>query len=392
MRELDFSEKNVAVQWSLVKGFWRDFQRQTIGYVKRSLEKVMRVELAVQVGCGRHERSERRRGYRNGSYGRELLTTYGWIGDLSVPRLRCGGLSTAVFERYRRRQGVIDRVLLEAFLLGHSTRKVRRLVRQLFGVGMSAQTVSGLVQALDDEVTAFHRRSLTVRYECVYLDGLWITVTRPVKMKKVILVALGRDSAGQLALLSFQVAPSESEASWWGFLGDLKERGLKGMELLISDGAAGLVKALTALYPRVPQQRCVIHKIFDLRAALVTPRHWTRLQADAFHIFEATTETEARHRLRAFISRWSRLESRAVRVFLRQIETCFTYFRFPPPRHRTLKSTNPVERYLEEIRRRLIPMRSFNNSASVNRIVYGLIAYVLNQQSDMPSYEFTQFT
>ena len=390
MREMDFSERNLRNRWLVVNGFWHDFQRQTIGFVKRSLEAVLRVEVAGQVGCERYERSRHRQGYRNGSYERDLLTQYGWISGLTVPRLRQGGVQTVVFEQYRRRQRQVDRVLLEAFLLGHSTRKTGRLLRRLFGEGVSAQTVSAIVRELDGEVTAFHRRSLPKRYRFVYLDGLWVTLSKPVKMKKVILVAMGVDTDGNKDILSFQVASSESEARWWGFILDLKERGLSGMELCITDGASGLVKAVTALYPRVPHQRCVVHKVLDLASHLIRPGHWTRLRTEAFHIFEAATEREARRRLRLFTGRWSPAEPQATRILLREIDSCLVYLRFPLSLQRTLKSTNPIDRYLEEIRRRTIPMRSFNNRASVERIVYGLIAYVLNQQPDMPVTQFTQ--
>jgi transposase-like protein len=297
-----------------------------------------------------------------------------------------------LLERYRRRQRVLDRVLLEGFLLGHSTRKSVRWFKKLFGAEISAQAVSNIVKELDGEVERFHRRELGDDYRFLYLDGLWITVTRPVKVKKVLLVALGIRLDGTKELLSFQLAGSESEACWWGFISDLKQRGLAGekLEVIVSDGASGLVKAHRALYPRVPYQLCTLHKAMDLAGHLGDKRHRSRIIADALRVFEGETATQVRKNLKAFCDKWSIKEPRAVRNLIRGFEYCLVYLEYPDPIRTILKTNNPVERYLQELRRRIIPMRSFNNCKSADRIIYGIIAYVLNQTQDVPNHQFTQ--
>lgn len=392
MREIDFSDKNLRNRWLGVNSIWSAIQDETKALVKRRLERALVLEATAQVGCGRYERSLGRCGYRNGEYARDLLTSYGWIDGLRVPRLRAGGLETAVFERYRRRSQQVDRVLLETFLLGHATRKTVRLIRRLFGATLSAPAVSNIVHELDDEVKAFHRRPLLNQYRVVYLDGMWVTLSKPVKMKKVVLVALGVKADGSKELLSFQVATTESEACWWGFVADLKQRGLGGMEVIVSDAQAGLVKALRALYPRAAHQLCTFHKAIDLANHLFNKRHRSRIIADARHVFEAESEGDTRRRLHQFEQRWSGPEPRAVRNFFRGIDACLIYQRYDEPWRTSLKTNNRIERYLEEFRRRIIPMRSFNNTASVERIIYGIIAYVLNNPMDMPQNEFTQLS
>ena len=391
MRELDFTEKNLRNRWLGVKSIWSLIQGETRVFVKRRLERAMHSELSTHVGCNRYERSPKRRGHRNGSYARSLLTSYGWIDDLSVPRIREGCFETKVFEKYRRRQRAVDLVLLEAFLLGCATRKVRRLCRRVFGSDISPQGVSNIVHELDDEVNAFHRRALDGKYQVIYLDGLWITLSKPVKVKKVLLAALGIRHDGTKELLSFQLVSSESESCWWGFLSDLKDRGLSSMEVIVSDGAPGLVKAIQALYPRSAHQLCTFHKAMDLGHHLTDKRHRRRIISDALYIFEATTESEMRARLHIFIDKWMHKEPKAVRNFMKGFEYCLVYLEYDDPVRTRLKTNNPIERYFEEIRRRIIPMRAFNNIKSVERIVYGIIAYVLNNKQDMPNYQFTQF-
>ena len=141
----------------------------------------------------------------------------------------------------RRRQRRLDGVLLEAFLLGHSTRKTIRLFRQAYGASVSAQTVSNVVKELDGEVKRCHGRTLSSEYRCVYLDGLWLRVSKPQRLTKVLLVAVGVKSDGTQEILSFQVVDKESESSWWGFVADLKQRGLGGesLEVIVSDSNAG---------------------------------------------------------------------------------------------------------------------------------------------------------
>ena len=221
MSELNFTEKNLSNSWYGVKDIWVQMHFEVKGYIKRHLEQFLRIEVDYKIGCGRYERKRERFDYRNGYYTRSLLTSYGWIDDLTVPRLRKGRLESQVFDRYRRRQRQIDKVLLEGFLLGHSTRKTRRMFACLFEETMSAQTVSNIVKELDEKVKQFHRRELCSEYQFIYLDGLWITLRSPLKVKKVLLVALGKRYDGETELVSFQLAPSESESCWWGFILDM---------------------------------------------------------------------------------------------------------------------------------------------------------------------------
>lgn len=393
-REMDFSEKNLRNRWFGVKDFWNLLEGEVKRLTKGHLERALLWEQRLRVGCGRYKRSKRRQGYRNGSYVRDLLSSYGWIEGLVVPRIREGGIDFELLERYRRRQRHVDLVLLEAFLLGHSTRKVVRWFKRLFGGDISAQTVSNIVKELNRQVEQFHRRWLGDDYQFLFLDGLWITLSKPVKAKKVLLVALGIKRDGSKELLGFQIAGSESESWWWGFLSDLKQRGLSGrnLEVIVSDEAGGLVKAIQALYPRISHQICTFHKANDIGQHLVEKRHRRQIISDALHVFKGETRTEVTQRLKVFREKWSSKEPKAVRNFTRGFENCLIYLEYPDPLRTMLKTNNLIERQLQELRRRTIPMRSFNNSRSIERIIYGLIAYVINQPQDMPQIEFTQLS
>jgi transposase-like protein len=158
--------------------------------------------------------------------------------------------------------------------------------------------------------------------------------------------------------------------------------------VVVHDGCAGLVKALPALYPRIKSQWCVFHKLSDISGNLLERAHRSQIAKDAAAIYEATTERELRTRLRDFKLKWGPREPRAVSCFLRGFEATLTYRDFPEPLWTQIKTNNPVERYLEELQRRIKPLRKFVNTGSAERIVYGLIAYVLDTQWNQKSSQF----
>lgn len=382
MKALRFaSGENVGATLSSVKSFWEeDIRHFVLKNARKHLERILGVEFKRAIGCGKYQRTEKRQGLRNGYYRRAILTLYGWVEELKVPRLRQGGWRSAVLGRYCRRTKALDRLILEGFLLGHSTRKTVRQFRKLLGAGFSPQAVSNIVGALKYEVEAFHHRRLSDIYRVLYLDGLWIKIARPVAVKMVLLVAYGYRYDGTRELVDFLLAPSESEASWWGLLSDLKARGLKGvrLEVCVHDGCSGLRKALLALYPRVAQQWCVFHKLSDISANLSDRKHRSRIAKDAAAIYEMETERELRKALKDFKTKWGLIEPKAVRCFVRGFEQTLSYREYQEPLRTQLKTNNPIERSLEEFRRRIRPFRKFVNSQSAERIIYGLIAYVLD--------------
>jgi putative transposase len=384
MKPLRFaSGENLGPIFSSVKSFWEEDVREfVLKNAGRHLERMLGVEFRQAVGCGKYQRTEKRRGQRNGYYKRAILTLYGWIEELKVPRLRRGGWKSIVLGRYCRRTKALDRLILEGFLLGHSTRKTVRQFRKLLGAGFSPQVVSNIVGVLKAEVEAFHHRPLRDIYRVLYLDGLWIKIARPVAAKMVLLVAYGYKYDGTKELLDFLLAPSEGEASWWGLLSDLKGRGLKGLRLeaCVHDGCGGLRKALPALYPRVRQQWCVFHKLSDIGHNLQERKHRSRIARDAATIYETETERELREAMKDFKARWGQIEPRAVRCFMRGFEQTLVYREYGEPLRGLIKTNNPIERFLEEIRRRITPFRKFANVSSAERIVYGLTAYVLDTQ------------
>jgi putative transposase len=394
VKPLRFADENVGAILSGVKSFWEeDVRGVVLKHARQYLERLLNVEFKVAVGCGRYERSDERSAYRNGSYRRGLLSIYGWLENIKVPRLRQGRFESKVLKKYKRRSQLLDRLILEGFLLGHSTRKTARMFIRSYGQSISAQAVSNVVKELNVEVEGFHRRSLGDDYRFIHLDGLWVNITSPVKVKKVLLVAYGVRHDGERELIDFMLASSESEACWWGFLANLKERGLRGhlLAVAVHDGCAGLIKALAGLYPRVKSQQCVFHKLSNIGQNLIDRNNRSRITRDAAAIYQAETDRELKARLKTFKLKWEYRETKAVRAFIRGFERTLIYREYADPERTQIKTNNPLERYLEELQRRIKPFRKFVNAKSVDRIIYGIIAYVLDKPKSENLYQFTQF-
>jgi putative transposase len=238
--------------------YLRELARSAIRVV---LEDVMREELDALIGVGWGESSPKRKGYRNGSYSRDLTTTTGRIEALHVPRDREGQFHTQVFERYRRYEPQVAQGLTEMFVAGVSTHKVGEVAETLMGVAPSASAISRLNQDLEQQFKAWRERPLQEHWRILYLDGIHFSVRHGDQADAtVILTALGVDLDGNKEVLALRACAEESKEGWVSVLQDLRARRATQMDLIVTDGHEGLLAAVQALFPATPRQRCLLHK------------------------------------------------------------------------------------------------------------------------------------
>jgi putative transposase len=393
----DMTELTLKDLWQEVKeedDWWGDIKGKTLRMVKRLLEGAMQEEILEQLHVDRYRRDKLRRGYRNGYRYRSLLTEFGFLDEIRVPRDREGNYQPAVFERYQRRQQRVDQLVREMFLLGVSTRKVREVLAPLLEEPISAQTVSRIVRSLDAEVRRFHECSLEDNYSYLFLDGITLRVKGATGVKKrLVLCAYGITLNGKRELMSFRQATAESEAQWEAFLTDLHRRGLEGKELklITTDGCAGLHRALETVYPYVPRQRCWAHKLRNV-ASKLRRKHQEECLVEAKTIYQAKTRREAIARFQHWSSRWRPLEPEAINCLERDLDQMLPFLDCPKSHWKKIRTTNAVERAFREVRRRTRPMSCFQNSASVDRIIYGVISHLNNNWKEKPLFEFTHNT
>ncbi len=229
--------------------------------VRTVIELVMREELDAFIGAAWGECSAKRKGYRNGTYTRDLVTSTGRLQDINVPRDREGQFHTSAFERYSRYEPHIAEGLTQMFVAGTSTHKVGEVAQTLLGVAPSASTISRLNQTLSQQFAAWRERRLQEHWRIVYLDGIHFSIRHGDTCDStIILTALGVDLAGNKEVLALRACAEEDKDGWACLLHDLRSRGATHLDLLVTDGHDGLLAAISEEFAATPRQRCLVHK------------------------------------------------------------------------------------------------------------------------------------
>lgn len=339
--------------------------------IRAVMQEVLEAEMDEALGAGKSERTPERLGYRSGYYGRTLVTRVGKL-ELRVPQDRQGRFSTELFERYQRSERALVATLVEMYVQGVSTRKVRAITEELCGHAFSASSISAINKRLDESLKAFAERPLHEPFPYLILDARYEKVRQAgVVMSQAVLIAVGIDWDGRRQILSVDMANRESRSAWRDFLLALKARGLKGVELVVSDDHAGLVKAIGETIPEAAWQRCYVH---FLRNALdhLPRKHGDDCLQELRWLYDRRDLAEARADLGAWLAKWSGKYPRLTDWAEENIEQTLTFFRLPRQHHKHLKSTNMLERLNEEIRRRTHVVRIFPNAESCLRLVRAL--------------------
>ena len=236
--------------------------------VQTIVQATLEAEMAEALGAEKGERTGERLGYRSGYYSRALITRVGTL-ELRVPQDRQGRFSTEVFERYQRSEKALVATLAEMYVAGVSTRKVKAVTEELCGHSFSASAISAIVKGLDDSLKAFAARRLDEPFPYLILDARYERVREAgVITSQAVLIAIGIDWDGRRQVLAVELANRESRSSWRDFLGGLRERGLTGVEFVVSDNHEGLKRAIREVLPEAVWQRCYVH---FLRNALEHP-------------------------------------------------------------------------------------------------------------------------
>jgi putative transposase len=378
MRVKNITQRFEAFVQNLQESFWGDFQGQTRQRLKELLEKDAEQQMAEYLGLKWYERGSEqqpRRDSRNGFYERDYVTALGVI-RLRIPRTRLRSFLPRCIGPLERRSPEVAELIRQAFLRGISTRQVGKVAAVVTGEPVSAQTVSKLTRVLDQAVEGFHHRLLGDDWGYLFLDGVWLKVRRACGPQRVLLlVAYGVRRNGTRELLAFTRAKGESQAGWEGLLNELFQRGLcgKNLQLVITDGCAGLARAIETVYPRVRHQRCWVHKMRNILEK-VKRREEAQVKAEAQKIYLAKNVAAARRAFERFRFHWRCRYPVMVRQLERDLPELLHFFALPVHLWRKLRTTNVIERCFVEVRRRTRPMVVFTNVESVDRIIYAIFS------------------
>lgn len=381
--------------WQEVKeNFWQDDAKpQVLKLVKELMESTIFEELEVYTKEQYDKQVERYKLYRNGYYQRGLVTQFGWLPEIKVPRLRGKGFRTKVFKRYHRYQDIVEDLIQDIFLAGISTRKVGAAISKLLDTKVSHGTVSNITRRLDSKVREFRRKELLDEYQYLIFDGITLKVRYNTRYhNRKVLVCYGITVFGKKELIAFRQTRHESYESWLSFFDGLYKRGLKGdnLKLITTDGAKGLHSALDMVYPLIARQACWAHKLRNV-ASYLPKRYQEECNNEASQIYQAKSKQQALALFKAWRQRWIRLCPKAVKCLERDIDNLLNFFDCLKNHWKKIRTTNAIERSFKEVRRRTNVFSCFSNIASCDRIIYAIFTHLNNNWKERPLKDFTQF-
>ena len=390
-------QSQILKEWHLEvkENFWEADAKPHIRLLlKEFMERTMIQELSEILSRERYESTQEDGVYRNGFYERGLVTQFGLIENLQVPRIREGRIfKTSVFKRYRRFQDIVEDMIRDVFLAGISTRRVGEAISKLLDTDVSSGTVSNITKKLDEKVRAFHKAPILDEYQYLILDGIVLKILYGARYhKRRVLAVYGITVFGERKLLAFKQAKGESQSAWESLLWNLYERGLKGecLKLIVMDGSAGLRVAAELVYPEAKIQRCWVHKLRNV-SNYCRKKYEKDLIAGARKIYLVENKIQAITRFKAWKKIWEKICPEAVRCIEKDLEELLNFLDCPNTHRIRIRTTNAIERSFREIRRRTKVFTCFSNSASSDRIIYAIFTHLNNSWKDRPLKQFTQF-
>jgi putative transposase len=382
MRSLDESVDGVkCVEFSEVIKIDEGKVRQHVEEVVRqsveeTLNGLLEAEADELCGAKRYQRSMERLDTRAGHYERQLQTKAGEV-TLKMPRLRNMPFETQIIERYRRRESSIEEAMIEMYLAGVSVRRVEDITEALWGTRVSPSTVSELNRKIYVHIDAWRNRPIEGEYPYVYLDGIWLKRSWGGEVENVavlVAIAVGRD--GYREILGTCEGTKEDKESWRNFLRHLKERGLKGVRLIVSDKCLGLVEALGEFFPEAHWQRCVVHWYRNVFTAV--PKGKVKAVAAMLKAIHAQEDRQAA--LRKAEDVVEKLEAmklgKAAGIVRDGVAETVSYMSFPTEHWRQIRTNNPLERIMREIRRRTRVVGAFPDGRSALMLVAARLRHI----------------
>jgi putative transposase len=350
------------------------------GTVEETLNSLLDAEADRLCNAQRYERTEARRDTRAGHYERNLETKAGEV-TLKVPKLRRQTFETAIIERYRRREASVEEALIEMYLAGVSVRRVEDITEALWGTRVSPSTVSDLNKKIYATIETWRNRPIEGEHPYVYLDGIVMKRSWAGEVRNVsLLVAIAVNSEGYREILGIVEGAKEDKAGWSGFLKHLKERGLKGVRLIISDACIGLAESAAEYYPDAGWQRCIVHFYRNVFSHVPRPK-MREVAAMLKAIHAAEDVAEAREKaLRVGAKLREQRMTKAAELVEGGIEETLAYYTLPEEHWRRIRTNNPLERILREIRRRTRVVGAFPDGQSALNLAAARLRHIAGSE------------
>ena len=364
-------------------------EKDLLSFLERSLTDNVKQFIRVSVSAMVKAEMEQIRSnlpdqtYFNGYYNRQLVSPFGRIEDVPIPRFRNGFGDTppTTLSGFEDEKSRTWNLLRDMHLLGISQRKVKHLANKHLGLNISANAVKEAVHELVmHESAQINTQLLDDEFEYLFMDGIWEKVKGGGwdNTKAVVLCVLGMKADGTRKVVGFTLARAEAEDAWLDLLVDIKRRGLSGksLSMVIMDDSAGAKAAIDKIYPNTPIQNCIVHKLRNVQQR-VSYQHRAAVTEDLKAITNANSPDEAMKAAKDIVKKWYVREEKAMHSLKHNFEYCITYFKFPRDKRHSIRSTNILEREFREVRRRTkVNDHSFNDFNSARKYHEGIFQYL----------------
>jgi transposase-like protein len=354
----------------------RHLDKVVRGTVEQTINALLDAEADRLCQAGRYQRTQKRKDTRAGHYTRKLDTKAGPV-QIKMPKLRTLAFETAIIERYRRRESSVEEALIEMYLAGISVRRVEDITEALWGTRVSPSTVSNLNQKVYGRIDQWLNAPMEGEYTYVFLDGIWLKRSWAGEVKNVsVLVAIGVDQDGYRHVLGIKEGAKEDKESWTAFMRYLKGRGLKGVQLFISDKCLGLLESLADFYPEAKWQRCVVH--FYRNVFTIVPKSRVKEVAAMLKAIHSQEDRQAaEEKAAAVVKKLKGMKLiQAAKLVEQSASETLSYYDFPTQHWRSLRTNNPLERLMREIRRRTRVVGAFPDGQSALMLVAARLRHV----------------
>lgn len=371
------SEKIIQLNENAVKNHLGQIVRST---VEQTLNEMLDAEADRLCNAEKYQRHDARKDTRAGYYQRKLQTQAGEV-TLKMPKLRRQTFETAIIERYKRRESSVEEALIEMYLAGVSVRRVEDITEALWGTKVSPGTISNLNKKVYAKINEWRNRPIEGEFPYVYLDGIVLKRTWAGEVNNVsVLVAIGVDSKGYRKILGVVEGHKEDKSGWSGFLRHLKERGLNGVRLFITDACMGLVESLTEYYPESKWQRCMVH--FFRNVFNVVPRKRIKEVVAMLKAIHASEDKDAAIEKAEQVCQ--KLEDMKLKEAAKKIRESngetLTYYDFPMEHRNRIRTNNALERIMKEIRRRTKVVGAFPDGQSALMLCAARLRHIAGTQ------------
>lgn len=344
--------------------------------VQNTLNAYLNEEADAICNAGRYQRSPDRKDTRAGTYRRKLLTTSGEV-ELKIPRLRTLPFETQIIKRYQMRQSSVEEALIEMYLAGVSVRRVKDITEALWNTKISSSTVSELNQKIYDKIEEWRNQPIQGEHPYIFLDGVYLKRNWGDEVLTVsVLVAVGVDDKGYREILGVAEGSREDKESWTNFLRYLKERGLSGVKLIVSDKCTGLHSVVGDFFPEAKWQRCVVH--WYRNAFTMCPWKHAKTVGTMLKAIHAQEDKEAaREKAKLVAEKLRNMKLEKVAEFVETtVEETLSYMDFPYEHWTRLRTNNGLERIMKEIRRRTRVIGAFPDGYSAMMLVGARLKYI----------------